>query len=865
MISFLRNFLETIKSKLELKLKTVSDELAAYNRSIVDNDIVTQTYYSFKTINDKWIAGLNKGINGFPFNGSSGRLIDSFAFVDRAMNPIGDTIINPESLIEMFDDPNISIFTVISTILSQNGFEFFPLQNFMSYTDQDWEESFKITNTRIDADNKPAFVCMYIGGSSSYPTGIEKYRNQFADDGIIEIDRVDSPDFNGVVEGWNVDNDGQDINGKYKDSYSKVRAFRVRFAEQNQTMFTEMKIDSKEYPETNESIQILARIAGDQGMQAPIPKGQNLYNLYENRSYKSTITSFGNVMIQPTQYFQLENVPMYNGAYVILNVEHDITPNKMMTKFSGTKIAKYPASRVLDSATVFGVSGGGDSGSYSGDYSVYAGSGSGSLPNSAKFNSMHTYKFDGYKPLTEMGMKFIIKECGTGRNNIEGTNKFPLSSSVDEVTGLNVNKKWTSNAYKDGTELSTGLIKLINKSAEVYGLDANIIAATIFIESGYKLWTFPYNSNVGGLIQIKPLTLWSMGINGKGSVLPKISDSDISKLSNGYNKITDSDGKLTLTDGKIRELYSKYGTNPNPVYDLNTIGRKFRGQLQQNMIDNPDVLINVMCRYVKYISGTNGDIVSSTLFGYTAGNSTADTSYKKVIEAYSKGINSAMLEEKAGYVLDVWKLLKNNFGYNELFSDKDSLDKVPNPGFDIFGADVASSAEYSNDGFVQTDIPSISPLNSSSQGHVSSDYGWRNHNGETWHMGIDIGVAIGSPVFATANGKVRLTQLDRGNGYGNYIEIAHKNGIVTRYAHLSKFYVKAEDNVSGGTLIGASGESGSIGAKHLHYEVRIWDEALRIEHETNPNKYLGNAKKLADELEKYSKATPSPNKRLIYE
>jgi hypothetical protein len=101
---------------------------------------------------------------------------------------------------------------------------------------------------------------------------------------------------------------------------------------------------------------------GDNKENAPIPKGQNLYNIYENRSYSATITGLGNAMIQPTHYFQLENVPLFNGAYIILDVEHDISPNKMTTTFTGTKILRFPIPRVKDPAVIFGV---GDIGSYS--------------------------------------------------------------------------------------------------------------------------------------------------------------------------------------------------------------------------------------------------------------------------------------------------------------------------------------------------------------------------------------------------------------------------------------------------------------------------------------------------------------------
>ena len=55
-------------------------------------------------------------------------------------------------------------------------------------------------------------------------------------------------------------------------------------------------------------------------------------------------------MIQPTQYFQINNIPIFNGSYLILSVEHNITPNTMTTSFTGTKIAQYPLPRVTNPA-----------------------------------------------------------------------------------------------------------------------------------------------------------------------------------------------------------------------------------------------------------------------------------------------------------------------------------------------------------------------------------------------------------------------------------------------------------------------------------------------------------------------------------
>lgn len=324
------------------KLKEEEEELKKVKG---DKDVINQLYYSFKNINDKWLTGTPEGKLNYPFSkGNQSRLIDSFAFVDRGMNPIGETILNCEILGDMLDDPNISLFSVLTQLLSLNGFEFFPLQNFLSFeTENSWEDSFKIHTGGYDENQNPFFVCMYIGGSSSYPS---VSGNGFQNDGIIDITEPGVRGFSGDNSGIQYDeNESQERNENFP--WREVRAFRVRFGEQNQSMFSDIKIDSKEYPETNESIQILSRLAGDQNPDAPVPKGQNLYNLYENRSYKATVTGFGNAMIQPTQYFQLENIPMFNGAYIILTVEHNITANKMTTSFSGTKLLKYPMPRVL--------------------------------------------------------------------------------------------------------------------------------------------------------------------------------------------------------------------------------------------------------------------------------------------------------------------------------------------------------------------------------------------------------------------------------------------------------------------------------------------------------------------------------------
>ncbi|MEO4045723.1 M23 family metallopeptidase [Pseudomonas sp. CAU 1711] len=87
-----------------------------------------------------------------------------------------------------------------------------------------------------------------------------------------------------------------------------------------------------------------------------------------------------------------------------------------------------------------------------------------------------------------------------------------------------------------------------------------------------------------------------------------------------------------------------------------------------------------------------------------------------------------------------------------------------------------------------------------------------------FHSGLDFSIAGGTAVVAAAGGRVMSAQ--RHGGYGKLLEIDHGNGLVTRYAHLSRFYVKAGDVVTPGQRVAAVGSTGRSTGPHLHFEVR---------------------------------------------
>ena len=87
------------------------------------------------------------------------------------------------------------------------------------------------------------------------------------------------------------------------------------------------------------------------------------------------------------------------------------------------------------------------------------------------------------------------------------------------------------------------------------------------------------------------------------------------------------------------------------------------------------------------------------------------------------------------------------------------------------------------------------------------------------HEGIDIANDVGTPVYASANGKVELS--GRHGGYGIMAQINHGYGFKSLYAHMSKVLVRDGQEVKRGEVIGRSGNTGLSSGPHLHYEVRL--------------------------------------------
>lgn len=106
---------------------------------------------------------------------------------------------------------------------------------------------------------------------------------------------------------------------------------------------------------------------------------------------------------------------------------------------------------------------------------------------------------------------------------------------------------------------------------------------------------------------------------------------------------------------------------------------------------------------------------------------------------------------------------------------------------------------------------------------LTSEFGDRSDpfvNKAALHAGVDFSAPIGTPVLSTANGIISKAVLND-VGYGNFVEITHAQGVITKYAHLDQILVSKDDKVGKGSLIGTVGNTGRSTGPHLHFEVLV--------------------------------------------
>lgn len=121
------------------------------------------------------------------------------------------------------------------------------------------------------------------------------------------------------------------------------------------------------------------------------------------------------------------------------------------------------------------------------------------------------------------------------------------------------------------------------------------------------------------------------------------------------------------------------------------------------------------------------------------------------------------------------------------------------------------------------------------------------------HNGTDYAAVTGTPIYASADGRISFK--GKNGGFGNMVKIAHPNGVETLYAHMSRYNNKYStgDKVKSGDLIGYVGATGAVTGPHLHYELHV--NGKPIDSLREGKRLVGNSKLSGADLLKFKRET----------
>ena len=339
-----KEFIKEVKDKYGVKESSTSKTLEKeVDKEKENKKIKTDIYYTLKTLYDKWFSGLN--VNYFnlanddcefnkvhylttTFNDISNSMVVD---IDSFINLISNSVINSETSSQ-------SVLSFMASTAQDNNSTFLTLpMNFNRGNDKnDIDTIFKTYNFydgSLEHDTQGvSYIVMYNGDVSHH---LANNKSDYVNDGF------DIANYNGN----NIEENPEAKNLFISNNHDyTVPAFGVTYGMQNQNYFKNISVDTTNPSVTDYSIAntlLISQHGSDAGAYNSVPSVKSLYPIYSNRSYTCSVEMMGCMNITPLMYFQLNNVPMFRGAYLITNVHHRITPNDFSTSFSGVRVSKY--------------------------------------------------------------------------------------------------------------------------------------------------------------------------------------------------------------------------------------------------------------------------------------------------------------------------------------------------------------------------------------------------------------------------------------------------------------------------------------------------------------------------------------------
>ena len=358
--TYINSFISSLK-----KIYSISDTSDSTSLNIkraaecdTDKDIKIAIYRYLKILYDRWIAGsdFDKQFTMEKFFGTNPDSTSAddryFYFIDSFYNKIGNKIlINlgnfKDEIMNCELQDGYTLLSFLSTIYSKNKFNFLCVQNFMDMSDLDNMKTMFDPIPYIEMntpDATPNFIVMYPYEMSNHldlgekgkDNGADYENDSFSISNLSDYSKMPLPLLSNDSSGY------------------KIPAFGVAYGSQYQSYFKDVQVSMDSPMATEQAIRAQYQIAGmnnesskateggtqaDNSARAVVTMGQDLFTIYSNNSYTATINMMGCAWIQPLMYFELLNIPMFRGTYLIERVSHHLEPGNMTTNFTGVRMA----------------------------------------------------------------------------------------------------------------------------------------------------------------------------------------------------------------------------------------------------------------------------------------------------------------------------------------------------------------------------------------------------------------------------------------------------------------------------------------------------------------------------------------------
>ena len=348
--SYLSGFVDACKDITASETVNVDGDvnLNVSKETYKNRDLSVAIYYYLKNLWDKWLViATEDEFNVERF------FKENFIFTDSFYQNVYNRLaINCEKLLVNWSElaDNGSMFNFLSAICTDHGCIFLPVPDYVGFNGETQKHDIEMMNdlfrpmpyNKIPVpSNSNKFIVMF----THSPSHIKDESNGYPADSYD----IWSHEINGISEiasklFKSTSERDYDATRDFatREGYN-VPSFGISFGRQNNHIFKNLRVTMDNPVMTEQAIKAQWQIAlkGSSSANSVAFIGQDTFNVFTNYSYTVNVEMMGNAQICPLMYFQLMNIPMWRGTYMIYKVVHNMTPGNMTTTVTAMKMNKF--------------------------------------------------------------------------------------------------------------------------------------------------------------------------------------------------------------------------------------------------------------------------------------------------------------------------------------------------------------------------------------------------------------------------------------------------------------------------------------------------------------------------------------------